>query len=110
VRAGGQQLGEELDLHPLLAVDPERGAGGAAPRELAARARVARGDRVLDDREAEAEADAVERRLENSGRPNASRSAWPGSWLAVISRSVRGPSRRTPSSSPPPRSMRVKRA
>src|SRR5215210_9583957 len=60
IRARGQQLGEEQHHHPLRRIDPERGARGATPGELPARAGVAARDRVLDDGEAEPEPDAVE--------------------------------------------------
>src|SRR5690348_1569608 len=63
VGARRQQLGEERHGKPSLVVDPERGAGRAAPGQLAGRAGdLARG-RVDDDGEAEAEADPAERRL-----------------------------------------------
>src|SRR5664280_3825899 len=42
---------------------------------------------------------------EKSGRPNSSRSTPPGRWLVVMYDTVRGDSSRTPSSSPPCRSI-----
>src|SRR5215469_11156673 len=63
VGAGRDQLGEERHRQLLGRVNPERGAGQAAPRQLAWRADDLAGDRVEDDREAEAETDAAERRF-----------------------------------------------
>src|SRR6266516_7255469 len=63
VGAGREQLGEERDGQLLLRVDPERGAGGAAPRKLPSRAHHPGRGRVGDHGEPEAEADPVEREL-----------------------------------------------
>src|SRR6266511_5076724 len=63
VRARGQELGEEQGGDLLGRVDPERGAGRATPGELADAGRDLVHHRVMDHREAEPEADALERRL-----------------------------------------------
>src|ERR1700750_2519930 len=57
VGAGREQLGEERDGQLFAPVDPERGARGPAPGELARRADHLAGHRVEDDGEAEAGAD-----------------------------------------------------
>src|SRR4051812_42928562 len=70
VGARGQELREEQDDELLGGVDPERRARRSAPPELPGRACRQRGDRVEDDREAEAEADALERRLGEQRPPD----------------------------------------
>src|SRR5205823_4514519 len=59
VDAGGEQLGHEHAGDLLHRIDPERGAGHAAPAVLAGRAEAAAGQRVVDDGEAQAEAGAT---------------------------------------------------
>ena len=60
------QLGEERDGQVRLLVDPERGAGGTAPGDLAGGADHLARHRVDEDGEAEAEADPAERGLGDS--------------------------------------------
>src|SRR6516225_7334105 len=52
----GEQLGHEDDEEVLARVDPEGGARGAAPVEVAGRAGEGRGGRPLSDSEAQTEA------------------------------------------------------
>ena len=101
VGARREQLGEERHGQAGLGVDPERGAGGAAPGQLARRAGdLARG-RVDDDGEAEAEADAAERRLGVQRPPEGLQVlVRPAGGCGPCSATVRGLSSRVPSSSP----------
>ena len=107
---GVDELGEEDDAQLFEGVDPEVGAGQAAPGELAGGVdHVGRGG-VEGDREAEAEADAGERGLAEHGNcPMAARSRLPGRWLQVMYSTVLRPRTRTPSSSPLPSIMSAKR-
>src|SRR4051812_12545018 len=61
--AGWEELGHEQGRDLLQRVDPEGGAGRATPGELAGAGEHLVLSRVLDDREPEAEAHTVERRL-----------------------------------------------
>src|SRR3954447_26735449 len=63
IGARRQQLGEEVRGDALLAVDPERRAGRAAPGDLALGGEHLRGCRVLEDREPQPEPVAAELRL-----------------------------------------------